>query len=78
MLRPPGPSRMFSLLPGKRIHNQDRAVLVVVVIVVWLMVGFMVVRFGVALVVNLGQVASVAVMVSFVFNMLEPNILLYK
>ena len=47
-------------------------------LVVRLMVWLMVVRFCVALVVNLGQVASVAVMVSFVFNMLEPNILLYK
>ena len=45
--------------------------LVVVVIVVWLMVGFMVVRFGVALIVNLGHVASVAVSISFVFHMLE-------
>ena len=43
-------------------------------IVVRLMVWLMVVRFGVALVVNLGQVASVAVMISFVFNMLEQNI----
>ena len=42
-----------------------------------MVVWFVVVRFGVALVVNLGQVASIAVMVSFVFNMLEPNILLY-
>ena len=42
-------------------------------IVVRLMVWLMVVRFGVALVVNLGQVASVAVMISFVFNMLELN-----
>ena len=42
-------------------------------IVVRLMVWLMVVRFGVALVVNRGQVASVAVMISFVFNMLELN-----
>ena len=47
-------------------------------LVVRLMVWLMVVRFGVALAVNLGQVASVAVMVSFVFNMLEPNIILYR
>ena len=53
----------------------------VVVIIVWLVVVVIMVwfvRFGVALVVNLGQVASVAVMVSFVFNMLEPNIILYR
>ena len=46
----------------------------VVVIIVWLVVVVIMVvwfvRFGVALVVNLGQVATVAVMVSFVFNML--------
>ena len=41
--------------------------MVVVIMVVW----FVVVRFGVALVVNLGQVASVAVSISFVFHMLE-------
>ena len=54
----------------------------VVVIIVWLvvvviMMWFMVVRFGVALVVNLGQVASIAVSISFVFDMLEPNIFFF-
>ena len=50
----------------------------VVVIIVWLVVVVIMVWFVVVLVVNLGQVASVAVMVSFVFHMLEPNILFYK